>query len=177
MLMIRSLLILLITLLSVTGMLAQVQLEVDGGMKVSVIEKDLSASKILMLDSSGVIAHRSLGDYYPTTAPAPSEGLVYSEPYLDYNGGYGNGGVYIDNDRVYLSGLIGKSLGVPGNGDTICTLPASYRPSNRILAFGHQSGNPVRIDILPTGEVLIVNGANGSSDFLSLEGISYRVTL
>ena len=177
MLMIRSLLILLITLLSVTGMLAQVQLEVDGGIQVSSLENDNSADKILVLDTSGIITYRYASDYFDAIPVQATSSLAYFTSYEDYNVGYNTGGVYWDNNRVYLSGLIKKSPGVPSNGDIICALPESYRPTNRILAFGHQSGNPVRIDILPTGEVLLVNGANGSSNFLSLEGISFRIIL
>ena len=163
-------------LLSLTSILAaQVSLEVSGGIKVSSLEKDNSASKILVLDTSGVITYRYTSDYFDANSATATSTLNYSADYEDYNGGYNTGGVYIDNNRVYLSGLIRKSPGVPSDDDVICTLPFQYRPMDRILSFGQQSGNPVRIDVLPNGQVLLVGGANGSSDFISLEGVNYRI--
>jgi len=85
-------------------MLAQVQLEVDGGIQVSSLEKDNSASKILVLDTSGIITYRYVSDYFDANSATATCSLNYGTDYQDFNGGYNTGGVYIDNNRVYLSG-------------------------------------------------------------------------
>ena len=91
-----------------------------------------------------------------------------------YANGYETPGYYKDNDRVYLRGLLRKT-GAYSAGELIFTLPIDYRPASRILQHAGQNGNLARIDVLADGSVLYMAGANGSLDFISLEGISFRV--
>ncbi len=90
-----------------------------------------------------------------------------------YGGGYIDPSFYKNNGRVYLQGLLRKTVAFVA-GELIFTLPIGYRPSGRVLATGGQSGNTVRVDILSNGEVRYMSGGNGS-DFISLEGISFRI--
>ena len=90
-----------------------------------------------------------------------------------YGGGYIDPSFYKNNGRVYLQGLLRKTVAFVA-GELIFTLPIGYRPSGRVLATGGQSGNTVRVDILANGEVRYMSGGNGS-DFISLEGISFRI--
>lgn len=91
-----------------------------------------------------------------------------------YNAIYTTPGYYHSAGRVYLEGLLRKSVPFIA-GETIFTLPVGYRPATRKLCAGTQSGNTVRVDVLASGEVRYMSGANGTSDFLSLEGISFKI--
>ena len=91
-----------------------------------------------------------------------------------YGAGYSDPGFYKSQGRVYLEGLVQK-IGAYIPGEMIFTLPLGYRPSARKLCAGTQSGNTVRIDVLANGQVLYMNGENGISNFISLEGISFKI--
>lgn len=74
-------------------------------------------------------------------------------------------------DIVYLRGLIKN--GTVGGGVPIFTLPAGYRPLHQHL-FGimTDTAGPIlgRLDIAPTGDVILSSGGNG---FASLSGVQF----
>lgn len=79
-------------------------------------------------------------------------------------------GFYRQGGRVYLCGLVknGTAIGTP-----IFTLPAGYFPleaANNIIATVSNDAFGA-IFISPTG---VVNGYEGSTAYVSLEGISFR---
>lgn len=70
---------------------------------------------------------------------------------------------------VHLRGLIKNGAPVIS---TIFTLPAGYRPSNRLVFVADLSGAHGRVDVLANGQVAQV--AAGVSTYLSLSGIHFR---
>ncbi len=69
---------------------------------------------------------------------------------------------------VYLRGLV-RSGSTTLDG-VIATLPAGYRPSNRLLFETQNTGALGRIDVDASGNVRFVSGSNG---WLSFDGISF----
>jgi len=70
---------------------------------------------------------------------------------------------------VTLKGLI-KS-GTVTNGTVLCTLPAEYRPSQRIIFQTASAGVATRIDVTSNGDVLLMG--SGNATWLTLNGISF----
>jgi len=73
---------------------------------------------------------------------------------------------------VHLKGLVEDTVGT-GVGATIFTLPVDYRTTKSLIFAAIATGNTVaRIDVNSSGTVSLVGG--DGSDFLSLDGISFR---
>lgn len=70
---------------------------------------------------------------------------------------------------VVLKGLIRS--GTATDGTTLFTLPAGYRPSQRLLLSSEDNGSWARIDVLPNGLVTIQS--NGNSAWLALDSIHF----
>lgn len=93
--------------------------------------------------------------------------------WVDYGFTYStNAYTKTNSDVVMLKGLV-KS-GNATSGTVLCTLPVGYRPSARLIFAMSTSAVPegvsARVDVLPTGEVVIVTGNNA---WLSLDGIRF----
>lgn len=77
-----------------------------------------------------------------------------------------------NNDVVVMKGLIKN--GTATSGTTLCRLPVGYRPSAQLAFHTNTSnageGTTGRVDVLPTGEVIIVSGNNG---WFSLDSIRF----
>ena len=70
---------------------------------------------------------------------------------------------------VTLKGLIGSGTATAGT--VAATLPAGYRPAYKQLLTTVSYGAWCRIDVLTTGEILVMQGC--SSGWLSLDGITF----
>jgi hypothetical protein len=117
------------------------------------------ANQLLKLNSSGFITQESL------QAPVLQNG------WENHGGGFENAGFWKDKEGlVHLQGLIRS--GTIANSTVLFTLPTGYRPQVRLI-FTILNNNAVgRIDLLPTGEMIIANVS--SNLWLNLTGIYFR---
>ena len=145
---------------------------IDGQVKAQNMNSDTSLNRIVTADEGNNLSYIDLNELDTVES---NQFLDYQHNFTDLGIGYAPGSFYKNRDRVYLGGSVKTVSGRPADGDIIGILPPGYRPSNRILTYGRQQANVVRIDILTTGEVILQSGANNSSNFLSLEGISFRI--
>jgi hypothetical protein len=96
--------------------------------------------------------------------------LLNSWVNYDVPNGYAAAGYYKDKENlVHLRGLIKD--GNSAASTILFTLPVGYRPST-IQIFAAVNGNGFsRVDVYPSGNVLILSGGNS---YLSLDGITFR---
>lgn len=106
--------------------------------------------------------------YVPTfTAPTLLNG------WTNYGGGFAAAGYYRDPfSRVHLKGLI--TGGSAASGTVLFSLPAGYRPSERLI-FSPRGviaavDDAARVDVLANGDVQIQTGQN---PYVSFDGISF----
>jgi len=93
--------------------------------------------------------------------------------WVDYGSPYaGNEYTKTSNDLVMLHGLIRG--GTTTAGTVICILPAAYRPSARLTFHTIAAGAASRIDVFPTGEVML--GVVGGNGWLVLDGITFMAS-
>lgn len=90
---------------------------------------------------------------------------AFQNSWVNYGGGYQQVAFRKDpTGRVAIRGLAtGGTAGaaVPGSGVAF-TLPVGYRPINRVTAAGSLGGTPAqRLDVMPTGEVLMYSAGGG----------------
>lgn len=145
---------------------------IDGQVKAQNMNSDTSLNRIVTADEDNNLSYIDLNELDTVES---NQFLDYQNNFTDLGIGYAPGSFYKNRDRVYLGGSVKTVSGRPADGDIIGILPPGYRPSNRILTYGRQQANVVRIDILTTGEVILQSGANNSSNFISLEGINFRI--
>lgn len=136
-----------------------------------------------------------------TTAPVePMVDIPLLSPWANYGSEWGTARYYKHEGRVYLSGVIRVDKGsdfrtfgqrypqqeirVQGKIKLLPTLsriaflPEGFRPDVRTIdkctTYGNRGGdiNTGRIDVLPNGLIMLVNGNSG---WVSLDGISFRV--
>lgn len=90
--------------------------------------------------------------------------------WADYLNSYATHGVTrTKSGLVVLKGLV--RYGTTTNGTVIGNLPVGYRPAERMLYAVETSANVNgRIDVLPTGDVVIVNG---SSSWIAMDNIRF----
>jgi hypothetical protein len=111
--------------------------------------------------------------------PEAWKALAFVGSWKDYSPAWASGAYRKDQrGRVYLRGLVAKSVGAPAGDDPITTLPAGYRPSVRLVFPVSTGAAPApdtygRVDVLASGEVRWIAGASGDGDFTSLETISF----
>jgi hypothetical protein len=78
------------------------------------------------------------------------------------------------NNVVTLEGLCRKN-GAISNAETIMTLPAGFRPlKTRIFTVETENG-AMRVDINPSGTVIIATGFNINQNWVSLEGLTFSI--
>lgn len=98
--------------------------------------------------------------------------LPYATNWSDFDATtYEGGGYYKRDSRVYLQGLVKKSVALAAS-DVIATLPAPYRPTRRRPFIVISNGAIGRVDVRTDGTITVETGNN---TYVSLEGISYRV--
>lgn len=107
------------------------------------------------------------------------QSIFYTSSYTDWHGmTLQNGWVYYGSSLTTpaytkaTDGLVSlKGLIKTGTvGTTITTLPAGYRPAQRILYHSVSSGVYYRLDINSNGDVICVSGNNG---WMSLDGVVF----
>ena len=76
--------------------------------------------------------------------------------------------------RVHLRGLATRKDGLPTSNSVIGTLPPStHAPPARLIFQANGGGADARIDVLPNGQILWINGTTGEKDYTSLSEISF----
>ena len=150
----------------------QFNLEIDGKLSIGATGEADTDSLFLVSDSQGNMFTRQKSTLDLEGVPQP---LDIHTGYSNWGSPYPEGSIYKKESRVYLSGLLSPDSGIVEDGDTLAILPLQYRPNNRILSNGYQTTSSPRVDVLTTGEVIVVSGADASSDFISLEAINYRI--
>lgn len=106
--------------------------------------------------------------FYPTTAGW--QPLTLQNGWVVFDSGHTQPRYRKGSDGIVtVKGLIKN--GNVNWGTTIATLPPGYRPKERICMIGVAGGSHSRIDILPSGELMIAGYTN--STWTSLDNISF----
>jgi len=108
-------------------------------------------------------------------APEAWKSLPFQGAWRNYGAGYAPGAYRKDaRGYVYLRGLVtsGDAL---ANGNVIATLPAGYRPTERLLfPVGDAVGGwASRVDVMPNGDLLWISGGTTETDFTTLSTIGF----
>ena len=91
--------------------------------------------------------------------------------WVNHGGGFANAGFWKDREgMVHIQGLIRN--GTTATSTILFMLPVGYRPTARLLFTVNANNVFGRVDVLPSGEVMIATIA--SNAFLSLDGILFR---
>lgn len=108
--------------------------------------------------------------YLPSASSATWTNLTFQNSWANYGGSYATGQYTKTADNVVqLKGLI--RLGTNTYDTTIATLPAGFRPKNRLLLTTIQNSDAhARIDILPDGQIRFMGSNNG---YYSLSNIQF----
>lgn len=143
----------------------------DGANPYTLPSADGTANQIMQTDGSGNVS------WVNNSASSTVEAWktpTFVNSWVNYESvnpgnNYSTAGYYIDRERVYLKGLLGN-----GAINSACfILPVGYRPNTRVLLSTISGSSTGRVDILPTGEVVIYSPSN--SIWVSLEGLSFRI--
>lgn len=77
---------------------------------------------------------------------------------------------------VTITGVVGKTTSGVAANEVIITLPAGFRPTNRLLfSCAGANGVPQEIEVTPEGKVLYRNGYDTVMHYLSFANISFQV--
>ncbi len=101
--------------------------------------------------------------------------LSFGNGWANYGSGYGAVSYRKDQlGRVHLRGLATRTAGLPEKDSVIGTLPpATHAPPNRAIFQANGGTKDSRIDVLPNGQILWIEGTPAEKDFTSFEGISF----
>jgi N-acetylneuraminic acid mutarotase len=122
------------------------------------------SNQLLKLDTFGDVNISGKIPIENFTAPSLLNGWV------NYDNTFSNAGFQKDNENlVNLKGLIKN--GNASSNTILFTLPVAYRPAERLVFITPSSAFLGRVDILPSGDVMLINGTN---TFIGLDGISFR---
>lgn len=100
-------------------------------------------------------------------------GLSLAAGWANYGAGYDAAAYRKENGRVHLRGLVTRTDGVPPARSAIGTLPAGYRPPQRMIFAVNGGPQVVRVDVAPNGQVIWVSGTLAEKDYTSLDTISF----
>lgn len=101
--------------------------------------------------------------------------VTFATNWSNNGSGYQNVQYKKVGDLVFIRGLATSNANAWNANTTIFTLPAGFRPSNRLVFSQIMAGNTAgRVDILSTGEVQWNSGGSGSG-IISLDSIVFSV--
>ncbi|CAL2079240.1 conserved protein of unknown function [Tenacibaculum sp. 190524A02b] len=139
--------------------------------------QDGAANQVMITDGSGNASW--------TNIPAPVV-EAYTAVTLNTGGGWENYNTafsitsfqdprYRLNDNVvYLEGMVRKNVAI-NNADVIMTLPVGFRPQKtRVFSVQTENGS-IRVDVNPSGTVVVASGFNVSQNWVSLDGITFSI--
>jgi hypothetical protein len=93
--------------------------------------------------------------------------LALAGGWRNYGEGFTEANATMAGDTVYLGGMV-----VPGNGETITTLPPSMRPAKALIFNVNAFNTTGRVDVYPTGDVISTFRVPGTK-WVSLNGIMF----
>lgn len=145
-------------------------------------DRSLTTSDLSLSARTGPRGPRGLQG--PQGPPGATEALPTAEPWtpLSFGVGWGNYGAQYQTvsyrkdqlGRVHLRGLATKTDGLPANNQVIGTLPpATHAPAARLIFQANGAAADARVDVLPNGQILWINGVAGEKDYTSLSDISF----
>lgn len=112
--------------------------------------------------------------YIPASAAVTWNNLTLQSGWSIYGGPYATPQYTKTNDGVvHLKGLI--TGGTNGDGTILTTLPAGFRPKEHLLLTSSDFAQRARVDILPTGEVLLYYSV--SNGWFAFDGLSFPAEL
>lgn len=93
---------------------------------------------------------------------------VFQNSWTNYGAGHETAGFYKDvKGFVHLKGLVKN-----GTVGLVCfTLPVGYRPANKTIYAGYSNTGVSRVDVEPSGNVVVLHGGNAYS---SLDGFYFK---
>jgi hypothetical protein len=106
-----------------------------------------------------------------TPTPAHADPLSLGTGYSNYGGQYEGGGFVIHNGVVHLDGLIKRD---DATQTVIAVLPPSARPKTRHVLIGGSHTGSVRVDVMPTGEIVWVSDHKPNA-YVSLSGLNFPI--
>eukprot|EP00026_Physarum_polycephalum_P024305 Phypoly_transcript_30594.p1 GENE.Phypoly_transcript_30594~~Phypoly_transcript_30594.p1 ORF type:complete len:116 (+),score=9.85 Phypoly_transcript_30594:29-376(+) len=112
-------------------------------------------------------------------APAVAGKIILVNSWSNYGGDYEEATYRVVDGVCHLQGLITRSS-LPHN-STIGVVPEACKPKGRIIlsasnhSYATGTGGTLRVDILPSGELIFVGG-NVVNQWISLSGMSYIVS-
>ncbi|WP_299627066.1 hypothetical protein [uncultured Tenacibaculum sp.] len=156
-------------------------LTIDGdnqgsGASYTLPAQDGTANQILSTDGSGNVSWKNntntIGSYIMGT-------LNTANGWGNYNAAFGVTNFQdvryrLINNTVTLEGLVRKNVAIT-NGDIIMTLPVGYRPvKTRIFSLQTENG-AMRVDVNPSGTVVVASGFSVNQNWVSLDGITFSI--
>ena len=106
-------------------------------------------------------------------AGAQTRTLSLISPWRDFGDGYGSASWFMAGHTCIVSGLIRlEQDGLASWKNNIATLPKQCRPIGRLAFLLNQHEESHRIDVLPSGAIIWVNGRK-ITNWLSLDGIAF----
>lgn len=107
-------------------------------------------------------------------------GFGFTSPYVNYSDVSGDpswvkGGWSVEHGRVFLHGMVRRSTGAVTGADEIWTMPAGLRPSKHHLFVCYGELGVGRVDVMSTGQVISRSSSGGSTGWISLDPINYRI--
>lgn len=132
------------------------------------VETDGSVLLVLPRASSWV----SLSSLSFPSSSSSVQPLALHQGWKVYNEKHPSPGIAVSDDRVLLSGVVQRTDDNATHA-VIARLPVSYRPPHR-LVFATIGDNTVfRVDVLPSGDVLVVAPRPEKDSWVALDGISF----
>lgn len=157
-------------------------LTIDGdnqgsGASYTLPAQDGAANQVLVTDGSGNASWSNMPT--PAVTAYISASLNAAAGWENYNTAFSvttfQDPRYRLNDKVvYLEGMVRKNTTI-SNGDTIMTLPVGFRPQKtRIFSVQTENGS-IRVDVNPSGTVVVATGFNINQNWVSLDGITFSI--
>jgi hypothetical protein len=106
-------------------------------------------------------------------APEAWKDVSLAAGWANYGTEYADAGYRKEDGRVHLRGLVTRTDGLPPASSPIGTLPTGYRPPKRLIFASNGGAASVRVDVLPNGQVVWVQGTLKEKDFTSLDTVSF----